>query len=79
MNVQETSDRIRKRLAPKKHMYVERPAYIITESELRTLENAATIARKISHMKLLTDICPRCGSGLVNGEHIANYPPCNGE
>ena len=30
--------KIRKRYAPKKHVYVERPAYIITERELSELE-----------------------------------------
>lgn len=26
-----------------------------------------------------SDICPKCGSGvLLGGEHIANYEPCRG-
>ena len=24
-------------------------------------------------------ICPKCGSGLLDGKHIASYPPCNGQ
>jgi len=30
-------DQIRKRPAPLKHLYVERPAYIVTERELKAL------------------------------------------
>lgn len=37
-------ENIRKRQAPKKHLYVERPAYIITESELRQIEKDLSMA-----------------------------------
>lgn len=80
-------EKIRNRPAPLRHMYVERPAYIITEKELDALgaivveafQRGVEQGQREAKAREWGEICPRCGSGLVNGEHIANYPPCNGE
>jgi hypothetical protein len=46
-------ENIRKRQAPKKHLYVERPAYIITETELGELE--AELARLTARRSRYTE------------------------
>ena len=40
-------DEIRNRPAPSRHVYVERPAYIITEAELKRIEQDMDMLRRM--------------------------------